>query len=331
MVRLVADLGGTNCRLAQITDPKTCAGSAPQAIQSYRIDGFNDFASLVRRYLEDSGQTDLSEMVIAVAGPVSDCRLAGSGQIAKVTNWDWQISSTELGQAFGDIPVGIINDLNALGHSLTDLKSGDLQALHPPELAQDYAQDDGLGQQQRLVIGIGTGFNLSPVITTQQGVTCLAGEYGHVSLPQDVHLALAARLGGRADQFRSVECCFSGRGCEALFAAFTPQSTLKGAADILHLAPQAETKAFQEFYANLLALLCRNLLKGFLPREGIYFAGSIARSLLTGPASARFASQFFEPDPQFPDIAAPVYILLDDAAALKGCARYRFSPVEVQG
>ena len=136
MVRLVADLGGTNCRLAQITG--TCG--APQAIQSYRIDGFRDFTVLVRRYLEDSGQPKVSEMVIAVAGPVRDLETAcGAGQIAQVTNWDWQVSSTDLGQAFGCISVGIINDLNALGHSLADLKGGDLLALHPAALAQDHA------------------------------------------------------------------------------------------------------------------------------------------------------------------------------------------------
>lgn len=311
MARLVADLGGTNCRLALVAvGGQSGDQSFSQSFissKSYRNEEFANFTDLISRHLADAGAPKISAMVIAVAGPVS-------GEAAQLTNRGWRISAQELSTQLNGRPVHLLNDLSALGHSLPMLRGDDLLQIHS-------AYDTTI-KPQKLVIGIGTGFNLSPLTITKTGVTCLEAEYGHVALPLDLYQALATRLGDQAAEFRTVECCFSGRGFEALFAAFSPDTPPLPAAEIMATAQARKTREFLAFYAQLLAILSRNLLKGFMPRGGIYFAGTVARSLLCSPAKEAFVAQFKRVDPQFPDITAPVFCILDDKAALKGCAGF---------
>lgn len=307
MRRLVADLGGTNCRLAL----STAAGQPLQAVQSYRNEDFASFSDLLERYLRDTEQTAITEMVIAVAGPVNG---SAGDQHAQVTNRGWDLSSRDLSQDMGNIAVCLLNDLSALGHSLAELSEHDLAEIQPLGTADP--------QGQKLVIGIGTGFNVSPVIATDHGVVSLKSEFGHVALPLDLYQALQAQIGARATDFTTIECCFSGRGFAALYAAWAPEAPpLHNAAAIMAAASHNDSvAAFTGFYAELLALLSRNLIKGFLPRGGLYFAGTLARNLLTSPAKSAFVRAYGRTDPQFPDLTAPVFCILDDGAALKGCA-----------
>lgn len=309
MVRLVADLGGTNCRLALVPT----AGHSLKSVQSYRNEDFASFSDLLERYLASFDTAGIAEIVVAVAGPVNGTT---ASQTAEITNRGWQLSARNLSRDMGGIPVHLLNDLSALGHSLADLTYSDLAEIYPVPAIDPLAQ--------KLVIGIGTGFNVSPVISTPDGVTCLHSEYGHVALPLDLHQALVARIGARAQDFTTIECCFSGRGFTALHAAFAPHASPRSAAEIMAVPLHAEGTGFVTFYAQLLAQLSRNLLKGFLPLGGLYFAGSVARSLLTGPGRSAFVAACSQADPRFPGLTAPVSCILEDAAALKGCAGYHF-------
>lgn len=256
-------------------------------------------------------------MVIALAGAVTG---PPGNQMARITNRNWLISAQDLSRDWSHIPVHFLNDLNALGLGLTKLQSSDLALIHPlPDNAP--AVDPSA---QKLVIGIGTGFNLSPVISCGQSVVCLKAEYGHVALPLDLHKALMARIGARAHDFTTVECCFSGRGLAALYAAFAPNAPPRNAAEIMAKPQSSEIVGFIGFYAELLALLSRNLLTGFLPRGGLYFAGTVARKLLNGPGKEAFVAAYSQSDTRFSDLTAPVSCILQDCAALKGCAGFRF-------
>ncbi|OIQ44967.1 MAG: hypothetical protein BM558_05715 [Roseobacter sp. MedPE-SW] len=309
MTRLVADLGGTNCRLAL----STALGRPLIAGQSYPNAAFDNFSDLLGQYLDDIGQPRFAEMVIAVAGPVKDTT---AGQSAEITNRGWRLDSQDLSQSMGEIPVHLFNDLSALGHGLADLETEDLAIIHPEDSTAPLAQ--------KLVIGIGTGFNVSPVSATPLGVSCLKSEYGHVALPLDLHQALDAQIGEKAHAFKTVECCFSGRGFAALYAAFAPEAKAQSPADIMADSDRAQTMNFLHFYADLLGQLSCNLLKGFLPSGGLYFAGSVARNLLEGSAKSTFLQRYTQPDPLILDLTPPVYCILDDAAALKGCAKFEF-------
>jgi glucokinase len=286
-LRLAADVGGTNTRLGLAEGGVLLADS----VQSFRNDGFSGFAEVMNQYLQGAAPGGVAEVAIAIAGPVT-------GTTARLTNRDWHFDAAALSQHLSGAQVHLLNDLAARGQASPHLGAECLDTVIGP------AGDAG-GDGQRLVIGIGTGFNLSPVLHAGGQVQCLNVEYGHVSLPLDVAEHLRARIGDTG-AFRTVEHLFSGRGHAAVRGQFADDD--QGA------------QAIQAFYAELLALLARNLVLAFLPAQGIYFAGAVARSLLTSPARQVFAEAFRQPFALNTGIEAPVYVILDDAAALKGCA-----------
>lgn len=171
-----------------------------------------------------------------------------------------------------------------------------------------------------MVVGIGTGFNVSPVIHRQDSDICLVSEYGHAQLPIDVAAGLTDKLGDAARDFATVEDCFSGSGYQAIHRIFIDQL----GADLHHVGQGDDRRDtdFLRFYAELVALMTRNLAMAFVPTSGVYLAGGVARTILASSGRTRFAEVMSRPFAQGPDLSAPVYVIRDDAAALIGCARY---------
>ncbi len=289
-LRLAADVGGTNTRLGLARDGVLLADT----VQSFRNDAFGSFAEVMDLYLQTAAPGSVAEVTIAIAGPVT-------GTTARLTNRDWHFDAAALSQHLNGAKVHLLNDLAALGQACPYLQTDCLDTVIAPAR---YTGGDG----QRLVAGIGTGFNLSPVLDAGGQVQCLNVEYGHVSLPLDVAEHLRNHVPNAA-KFATVEHLFSGRGHAAVRMHFPKDDT--------------GTRDFQAFYADLLALLARNLMLAFLPTQGMYFAGAVARSILVSPARATFIEGFRQPFELDARIAAPVHVILDDAAALKGCAALR--------
>lgn len=300
----VADVGGTNTRLGLMIG----GALAPDTIRSFRNDDFAGFDGALSQYLTDQRPGDLGGLTIAIAGPVT-------GDRARLTNRNWIFDAGGLAAQFG-APVSLLNDLNALGHSVPYLPATSLDAI-----CGGQPRSGELGQA--LVVGVGTGFNVSPVMRRGGFVGCSNAEMGHVGLPLDLYRHLQATLPDHADDFPTVEHCFSGRGYALLHAAITGESDVP-ATQIGQRGSESDLK-FLNFYAELLALMTRNLVVGYLPDQGVYFAGGVARNLLAGPARARFCEVMDRPYALSDKLSAPVFSILDDAAALKGCAHFASS------
>jgi glucokinase len=69
--------------------------------------------------------------------------------------------------------------------------------------------------------------------------------------------------------------------------------------------------------------LVREIAYLYLPEAGIYFNGSLARTLLSGDLTHHVLDPL-QKDETFHGRMAriPMYLLTDDASALHGCARY---------
>lgn len=300
-IRLIADVGGTNTRVG-LADSGVLRANT---VYSYRNDSYADFADVMDDYLADHDHNEVDEIVVAIAGPVT-------GATARLTNRNWHFDTRRLSERFNGAKVGLMNDLMALGQAVAVLGPTSLDPVHAP----DDADPDG----QAVVIGIGTGFNVSPIL--QQGGHVLAGiaEYGHLSLHHDIIDALRSHIGDQADAFTTTEHLFSGRGFASVF------SVLTGAAmpetDQIDPKNNADHRRVMGIYAELMAILTRNLLLAFMPRRGVYFAGGVARNVLASDARADFLRVYTAPMDLGPDLVAPAFSILDDAAALKGCARF---------
>ena len=292
-VQLVADVGGTNCRLALADANGLHAGT----VRRFRNNDYNSFSACARAYLAD--HSGVTSAAVAIAGPVA----RGWGRL---TNRDWHFDAEELAQELSLDVVYLLNDLEALGHAITVLPTASLHYL-----SGTPAEDE----PQSVVIGLGTGFNVS-VAHGARGVV-FAAEMGHAALPQPVNAIIRSDVDNIAD-FTTVEHLFSGSGLTRLHLGRTGNNCAPES--VAGAVGGAQTLTLM---ARALGALVREIAYLYLPEAGIYFNGSLARTLLSGDLTHHVLDPL-QKDETFHGRMAriPMYLLTDDASALHGCARY---------
>lgn len=303
MTKLLADVGGTNARLALARD----GGVDRDSIIRYRDRDHASFDQVLQAYLQAQGQPRLDAVCIAVAGPVT-------GGQAWMTNRDWQISESGLARATGAPRVRLINDLMALGYASASLPATG-QAVLRPALA-DRARNG-----QSLVVGVGTGLNVCAVQRAPDGrIICREAEEGHTHLPANIAQALADRIGADALRgFPSTEETFAGRGLERLHRCLHGGRAI-GARALSEAAEagEAEATATLDLLSELFGLLLREYALRFMPLDGLWLAGSVARSL-TSRADRITAAFLSQPQMRHIPQDTPLLVIRDDMAALNGC------------
>lgn len=295
---ILADIGGTNARFAY----GGAAGIHTDSQRSYRNADFARFEDALAAFLADCPPPPLSGGCFAVAGPVA-------GHAARLTNRNWLIDTQQAARAANAPSIRLINDLSALARATACLSDDQVQVVR--------GKPAGLSNGQSLVLGLGTGVN----IATRMGTSVLAAEIGHSALPRHMTELLEQTTNQPVPHDTTVEHILSGRGFEALYQSLSGKTL--GGADIAALA-QAGTdetaiKA-KGLYQRLTALYLRDLAFYYMPKDGLFLAGSVARSLLSDiPVwQLLFALDQDGPlDTVLRDI--PVSLITDDAAALSGC------------
>lgn len=303
-MRLVADIGGTNARVA------LCAKGAidHSSIKRFSNADWYSLNDILRAFCDAHPDAVIDDMVIAVAGPVHAGR-------ATLTNRNWTINADKMAQLFSCNRVILLNDLGALGYAVP--------MFGPDQVTKICGQDVLRGTNgQALVVGIGTGFNISQVITKDKCTVCPPAEAGHISMPS----AISSELGRRActpDQFPSVETLFSGRGLTAFCRQFTGLDGITGEDAIESYSDPEKPKVTSaiDTYSHLLGLLLRDFSLSYMPSHGMFLAGSVGRAIAS-----------CAPDPLINVLQEPcsfrlqrhpsVFVAQEDDAALLGCAQF---------
>lgn len=303
MVTLVADVGGTQSRLGLVR-----GGALDQAsVRRFANQEFASFYQVVAQYLADANDVDVERCVIALAGPIS----AGVGSF---TNLDWTISEQELKQVTKAKIAVLINDLTSLGYCLGKLPETSVSHITGPQQATDH-------NGQFLVIGMGTGFNVCPVLDDGTGrPVCLQVELGHTALASRLTDVLAERLPEYSVE--TIEDIFAGRGLSNLYRAVSGGAVKHGQDVVADHLSQSDAYATQtlELFAELLGLLVREVVVQYLPTGGIYFAGSVSRGIFGAGVTEVFERSFTEA-PHFLKALDqfPIALITDDGAGLIGC------------
>ncbi|MDE0985625.1 MAG: glucokinase [Yoonia sp.] len=308
---LVADIGGTNTRLA-LADGRQILG---KTIRRYSNADYPGLETVLRRYIDDEGGVDPIAACVAVAGPVRDGR-------ATMTNLNWTIDKDTLARATKAETVAILNDLQAQGHALGYLDDANIRTI--------IDGPTGLPNAARLVVGVGTGFNAAPVFDTDQGRLVTPSESGHANLPIRTERELRlCQFVSNAHGFPAVEDVLSGRGLERVYAFLGEEAGISAEAkakDIMAACadgsdPRA-TEAAQVF-TQILGTVCGNLSLIQLPFGGVYLVGGVAR------AFAPFLTEFgfgdaFRDKGRFSGFMGNfrVSVIEDDYAALTGSAAH---------
>ncbi|SUZ32101.1 Glucokinase [Roseibaca ekhonensis] len=304
---LVADVGGTNTRVALARGTAIIAGTT----ERFRNAEHSGLETVLAEYLSKHRSLP-ARAAIALAGPVR-------GETAAMTNLGWSMEASALQRMTGIRSVALLNDLQAQGHALHHLGADHLRMI----------REGHAGGGTRLVIGLGTGVNAAPVYPAGAGHIVPPAEAGHIHLPQqtdeDRHLArwLTARRG-----FASVEDVLAGAGLERLFAYHAEQTggaQARDAGAIMAALAEGDALATRtgRHYVRILAQYTADLALTTLPFGGIYYIGGVARAFT--PWMARFGyDAAFTDMGRFSDLVAqfPVALVEDDFAALTGCAAY---------
>lgn len=235
---VVADIGGTNVRLARVTRGRD---DAPILHDERRLagDDYADFETCLAAYLGDAKP---AEAALAAAGVQRD-------GVIRLTNRDWTIGIEALKQRFGFERVTLLNDFAAIARALPLLQPADWRSLPGPGWPTALPE-------RVSVIGPGTGLGVAMLLG---GADVVPTESGHSAFaPQDAEDAELLRVLLRTQDRVTREELLSGRGLETLHQALAavegrPSEALS-AARIVEAADQdGPARRTVERFAMLLA------------------------------------------------------------------------------
>lgn len=135
---LGGDIGGTNTRLGLFTQED--GRLAPLATRTYPSREYESLDVIVDKFFTEHRQR-VAAACFAIAGPVSEGRVA-------TTNLAWLVDSERLAHALGLSAVELINDLEAIGHGLSELGPADIATI---------AAGAAGARGNRAIIAAGTG------------------------------------------------------------------------------------------------------------------------------------------------------------------------------
>ena len=305
----VADVGGTNIRLAQPVDGELTE------IRKYLCNDYETIADAINAYFKEYPELDFRAGCIGIACPVND-------DLVIMTNHTWRFSITELTANLQLDDLHVINDYTAVAMSL-------------PVLRDDQKVQIGHGEvkprQTIAVFGPGTGLGVGHLVPISDGWQCLDGEGGHVDLPvynKDdliVWEYLREKYG-----YASAEEAMSGRGLVQIYEAIAQHRGVdirfSEPADITGNALSGDctlcVAALQRF-CELMGTFAGNLALNLGAHGGVYIAGGIAQRFVDFLKASDFRTRF-EAKGRFQQYVAdiPTFVITEPDHGLIGAAAY---------
>ena len=306
--RLVADVGGTNTRVALFDE----GDRQLIAVRRYRNQDFAGLEAVLSRWLEDCPEAQPREACIAVAAPPD-------GDTATMSNCNWSFSGRELAARFGWDRVGLINDFQANAFALPWLKPTDWHEIQP-----------GNSAYPRLAtVGPGTGLGGAVLDCSSMPHRAVACEPGQMTLaPQNLLELELWRVLLRQHSRIYTELLLSGPGLPRLYQAL---AAVQGVA--------AETLSGEAISARALAgtdSLCTATLRQFCALlgtasadfvlasgafGGLYLAGGILPRFPEFLQQSEFHLRFTDRGPMHGHLdRMPVRVIVHSQPGLLGAA-----------
>jgi len=312
---LLADIGGTHTRLC-ITEPDADFTS----IQAFANAGFKTLESLLLHYLKEQN-ADPGSLTgrFGVACPVTD-------DVIELTNFHWVFSVSELSARLGLRELNVVNDFTAIALSVPHL-----QPTHLEPIASGVAQ----AHAAIAVLGPGTGLGVSALIPHADGWAVLPSEGGHATLAasSDEESRILTQLRQRVGHV-SAEKVLAGPGLMGLYCAIAETEgrrvQAKSPEQITSAALSASDPLAQKTVDHYLAMLggfAGDLALTLGARGGVYLAGGIMPSMISGIRGSRFTQRFADKGLFRTYLEAiPIHVITHPCPALLGLQHQAISP-----
>ncbi|MEP4196375.1 MAG: ROK family protein [Aliishimia sp.] len=262
---LVADIGGTTMRVAQVIE-----GNIVRR-HDFKMDPDRSVPDNLVTFM--AGLKGLPKAVVcAGAGPLID------GQI-RLTNGGWLLSEPDIAAATGAQKVHVINDFEAAAWSLATVQDKDVTAIGDAQ---------PLRHGHRVALGPGTGLGAGALIWDGAAYRVVPGEGGHVGIGPRTseEVPIFERFGALWPETRfsgtftfEAEAMLSGTGLPFLYQAAGGEPCVK-AADVFARASLGEPAALKtvDIFRTHLAVVAGNLAVTLRATGGIFLVGGVAQA-----------------------------------------------------
>ncbi|PLW83564.1 glucokinase [Kineobactrum sediminis] len=285
--RLVADVGGTNTRLA-LYDYDS---HQLRAIQSYTNRDEGSFETIIGNWLQDLDEPAPEDACIAVAAPPDGDRVV-------MSNMDWSISRQDLATQFGFNRIRVINDFESNAYALPHLGAESLSLIHRGEPSASDCP-------RLATIGPGTGLG-GAVLQKAGGVwDAIACEPGHMALAPVGSAELEIwRVLSKQHPRIYTELLVSGPGLVHLYGALAEvqgiDSSINSPEEISRRGVQYEDQVCVDtlaLFCRLLGTACADFVLANGSYGGLYLAGGILPRMLDFFAASGFPDRFIDRGP----------------------------------
>ncbi len=311
-MKMTLDIGGTKAlwtiwQDAEVLDRGTAATNT-----------ITDFTEFIKTLTDDFTTANhgckITHLSFALAGPVTDEKL-------QLTNTGQIIDLAEIRVAFPDTDIIVLNDLEALAHSIDHLTMPDQVALF-----RSAASSHSKGA--KAVLSIGTGLGVAAV--SREGIV-IPSEGGHIDFTpigekqRSIYDKLESQYG-----HVSYERLLSGQGLSNIFSyileeleasntdalACRPRQKMHPA-QITAMAKSGNREALRVFhiFSEILGAACGNYALTYMATGGIYIGGGMITKILPLINKEAFENAFLNKG-RFKDFInnIPVYVILDETA-----------------
>ena len=319
VINLVADIGGTNIRLA-ITDKNNNISE----IETYQCKLFPNLSDVIQQYLTEKKFLNVRiNACLAIACPVDT-------DLISMTNLPWEFSQKQLKADLKLSSLTLINDYTAI-------------AMAIPSLNDDQKVKVGGGDSDKhqpiAVCGPGTGLGVANLININNQWHCLDGEGGHTDFApvDELDVKIFQQLSLTKKRI-SYEQLLSGYGLEQIYQALVvindqefanKASTLSAKLSAKEISSQALAgscdicqQALSQF-CKILGSFSGNLALTTGSVGGVYIAGGIVPRFVEYVTNSQFRERF-EAKGRMSHLnkKTPTYIITESQPGLMGAAAY---------
>lgn len=301
---LLVEVGGTHTRCA-LTDGKI------HSVAVFRNIQYPHLTAVLSRYFDDTAGDKPAEALIAVAAPVT-------GGSVRLTNLGWLVDAAQLESEFALERVHLVNDFAALACAVPFLAEADMIVLKPGQ--------EGNQNQNKAVIGPGTGLGVSGLIHCRGRWVPICGEGGHVTLAavDAREAAVVKRLRQRFGHV-SAERVLSGPGLLNLYTALAGSADAQTPEDVTRLARHGDRVAAEalDLFFRFLGTTSADLVLTLGARGGLYLGGGILPALAQYLADSGFLTRFLSKG-RYSDYLSniSVSLIVSENPALEGLGHY---------
>ena len=323
---LAGDIGGTKTNLAVFSSET--GWRKPYAEATYTSGDYPGLEALVHEFLAQH-DFQIDSASFGVAGPVVDGR-------ATVTNLSWMMDENQLQQALHIPSVCLLNDLDAIAHSVPYLEAQDLHTLNGGQVVSGGAI---------AVIAPGTGLGEGFLTWDGSHYQAHTSEGGHADFApaNTIQVELLRYLLTRFPHVSFERIC-SGKGLPNIYDylkdsgyAEEPHWLAEQLTTIQDRSPIIVNNALDKekacklcigtlnTFVSILAAEAANLALKVLSTGGVYIGGGIPPRILPYLKDKQFV-QAFTHKGRFTQMLAqmPVHVILNPKVALLGAAIHGF-------